>query len=109
MLTNAGRVQIGGTLATNLPVTLSTSNNAILTLPSTVVISAGQTSAVFNVTLVDGGQTYGTLPAQATASAQNLGGASASITLFDDLKRRQAPSLSAAQRRFRATIRCRFN
>ncbi len=50
------------------------------------MISAGQTSAVFNVTLLDGGLTavWHAARAQATASAQNLAGASASITLFDD-------------------------
>jgi hypothetical protein len=84
VLTNAGRLHISGTLSTNLPISLATTNTSNLVLPSGVTILAGQTSAVFNITLVDTGQAYGTFPVLVSASATGFTVGQATITLTDD-------------------------
>ncbi|MDB6020018.1 MAG: Peptidase fungalysin [Pedosphaera sp.] len=83
VLTNAGRVWIYGIPTTNVAVSLSSTNTSNLTLPA-VTILAGQTSAVFNVTLVEGGPPYGTMPVLVNASAPGFVGSQATITLIDD-------------------------
>ncbi|MDB6109459.1 MAG: Na-Ca exchanger/integrin-beta4, partial [Pedosphaera sp.] len=84
VLKNAGHIQISGILATNLPVTLALTNPANLILPPNVIILAGQNSAAFDVTLVDGNQGYGTVPVVVSASATGFGGDHRVITLVDD-------------------------
>jgi hypothetical protein len=83
-IANAGEVSLGGILLTNLPVSLASSNATELSVPPTVIIPAGLTSAVFNVTVVDTGHTYGSLPVQVGAGAQGFSGMQATITLTDD-------------------------
>lgn len=83
-LTNAGKVQIGGLLSTDLLVTLSNSLPAKLQLPSAVTVPAGQTSAVFNIqvpgdTLLDGNQT-----AVIVASAGGFTSASRGVGIIDN-------------------------
>ena len=54
-LCGAGTIRIGGTLASDLVVSLASSDATQLGVPATVTIPAGQTSATFNVTLLDNG------------------------------------------------------
>ena len=83
-LTNTGTVTIGGTLTSPLVVTLGSSDTTELTLPSTVTIAAGQTSATFTVTLPTDALKDGSQTAFATASASGLTtGTSGNITVKD--------------------------
>lgn len=68
-------VTISAAQGTNTTITLSSSNPAIATVPPTVTILAGQTSATFQITGVSVGST--TITATAPAS---VGGASVSCT-----------------------------
>ena len=54
-LSGAGTIQIGGTLTTDLVVSLASSDTTQLSVPATVTIPAGQMSVSFDVTLVDNG------------------------------------------------------
>jgi hypothetical protein len=84
MLTNAGTVQIAGTLTSSLNVSLVSSNTAKLSVPPTVTIPAGQTSAVFNITMVSGNPPEIPLPVSVAGGAPGFGGAYATMTVFDN-------------------------
>ena len=49
----AGNVRIGGSIGTNLVVSLVSNDTSELLVPATVTIPAGQTSATFNLTIAD--------------------------------------------------------
>jgi len=83
--TNSGTVAISGTRTSALTVTLASNNTARLSVPATVSIPAGSTSATFTLTapnnsLVDGTQVV-TLTASATGftGTTNLSGLSAAL------------------------------
>ena len=63
-----GEVQIGGTLASDLVVPLTSSEPTGLSVPATVTIPAGQTSATFSVTLLDDNRRQGPRTVQVTAT-----------------------------------------
>ena len=77
--TLSGTVQLGGTLTAPLVVSLSSSDTTQLTLPATVTIAAGLTSATFTATLVDNGLRTGPQTEQITATASGLPTATANI------------------------------
>ena len=81
--TLSGTVQIGGTLATPLVVSLVSSNSTQLTLPASVTIPAGSLSAAFTATLVDNGLHTGPETVQITATATGLTTATANVTVDD--------------------------
>ncbi len=81
--TNGGQVQISGTLTTNLPVALSSGDTNHLTVPAGVVILAGQTSAVFNVSVLDTGS-FGIIPVSINASAAGFMAAQGTVNVSDD-------------------------
>jgi hypothetical protein len=83
-LTNAGYVQIGGTLTSNLVVTLLNGNPAKLSLPPNITIWSGQTSAVFNITMVAGNLPHQPVSVGVNATAPGLGGGSAAILIIDN-------------------------
>ena len=78
-----GTIRIGGTLASDLVVSLASSDATQLGVPATVTIPAGQTSATFNVTLLDNGLHTGPQSEQVTATAAGLPAASSSIVVKD--------------------------
>ena len=84
VLTNAGRVSLAGTLATNLIVTLTSSDLTELTVPASVTIPAGQFSAAFNLTLVDDPLVDGAQNVIVTAAATGFTNGAASISVLDD-------------------------
>ena len=84
VLTNAGTVQIAGTLTHGLVVSLVSSNTTKLSVPPTVTIPAGQTSAVFNVTMVSGNPPEMPLSISVAASAAGFSGAFATMTVIDN-------------------------
>jgi hypothetical protein len=81
--TGAGTVTIGGTLTTSLVVNLSSNNTAELGLPTSVTIAPGQTSATFNVNLLQDGVENGTQNVTVTATASGLTSGTSSITVYD--------------------------
>jgi len=83
-LVGAGRVSLDGTLLTNLVVALGSSDTTELTVPASLTIPAGSTSAVFTITavndlLVDGPQTV-----LVSAVPFGMGRATNSIIVYDD-------------------------
>src|SRR5581483_9679016 len=78
--TNGGQVQISGTLTTNLPVALSSGDTNHLAVPAGVVILAGQTSAVFNVSVLDTGA-FGIIPVSINASAAGFMAAQGTVNV----------------------------
>ncbi len=83
-LTNAGRVSVGTVVATNFTVSLGSSDTSRLIVPSATVIPAGQTSAVFNLTMVNNHIIGGSENVTVTAHVPNWTDGSASITIFYD-------------------------
>ncbi|HTY87119.1 MAG TPA: DUF4082 domain-containing protein [Candidatus Acidoferrum sp.] len=84
-LANAGTVTMGAPAGADVTVSLSSSAGSKLTVPSTVVIPKGQTSAVFNVTVVDNSITGGSTNISVTAHVANWTDGSASMTIvYDD-------------------------
>ncbi len=82
----SGKVQLGGTLASDLVVPLTSGEPTGLSVPSTVTIPAGQTSATFNVTLLDDNRREGPRTVQvtaATALGSNLAVQNGSMTVDD--------------------------
>ena len=83
-LVNAGSVSIGTAAGANVTVSLSSSDTSRLIVPSTTVISTGQTSAVFNLTFVNNKVIEGPQTASVTAHVPNWTDGSASMTILDD-------------------------
>ena len=84
-LVNAGKVSMAAAAGADVTVSLSSSAASRLAVPSTTVIPNGQTSAVFNVTAVDGKVIGGSQNVSVTAHVANWTDGSASMTiLFDD-------------------------
>lgn len=84
VLAGAGQVRLPAALATDLPVTLSSSDTTEVTVPANVTIPAGQTNATFDLTIVDDGVLDGTQTAAVTASASGYNPGSANIAVFDN-------------------------
>jgi hypothetical protein len=79
-----GRVSISGTMLTNLTVSLVSSDTSEVTVTNQILILAGQTSATFNVVIVDDALTDGSQTATVTASAVGFASGSAGITVYDN-------------------------
>ena len=71
-LAGAGTVLLGGTLSSNVVVSLFSSNTAELTVPSTVTVLAGQRSATFDVMLHDNGLRQGPQTVQVMAATNDF-------------------------------------
>ena len=82
--TGTGTVSISGTVTTALLVNLSSSNTAQLTVPASVTIPAGSTSAIFVVTGVDDTLADGSQAVTITASAATFTSATANTTVLDN-------------------------
>ncbi|MGA2139353.1 MAG: M36 family metallopeptidase [Verrucomicrobiia bacterium] len=83
-VSNGCTVRISGTLPSALTVNLLSSDTTELTVPASVTISAGQTSAVFTATVVDDSETDGAQPVTVTASAAGFVDGSADSTVLDN-------------------------
>ncbi|HLX68280.1 MAG TPA: DUF4082 domain-containing protein [Verrucomicrobiae bacterium] len=83
-LTNAGSVSMGAAAGANVTVSLSSSDTSKLIVPPTTVISTGQTSAVFNLTLVDDAIIDGPQNVTVTAHVTNWTDGSNTMTIIDD-------------------------
>lgn len=82
-LTN-GSVQISGLATTNVTVVLTSDFPAKLEVPTSVLIPAGQTSAVFSVTIAEDLVSETNTVARVTASAEGFRSATRSLTVIDN-------------------------
>ncbi len=78
-----GTVSVSAAVASNLVITLTSSNTAEATVPATVTIPAGQTSVTFAVTAVDDTELDGSQQVSITAAAAGYNSGAATITVTD--------------------------
>lgn len=84
VLPGAGHIQLPNTTSTNLPVSLFSSNTNKATVPASVTVFSGQSSASFNITIIDNGVLDGTQPDTITAYAPGYGITNATMLVFDN-------------------------
>ncbi len=84
VLTNAAMVQASGTVATDLTVSLSSSDATELTLPAQVVIAAGESNALFDITVNDDAETDGVQQVGVTVQAAGFIAASDHLSVQDN-------------------------
>lgn len=84
VITNAGRLVLGRTAAAALTVSLTSSDTGELVVPASVVIPAGASEALFDLTVVDELLNDGDQTVTVTASLPDLNRASGSMTVWDD-------------------------
>ncbi len=82
--TGTGTVSISGTLTSALTVNLSSNNTPRLTVPASVTIAAGSTSATFTLTAPENALIEGGAAATITAGAAGFTGASAATSVLDN-------------------------
>ena len=83
-VTNGGRVILPFPLATNVTVSLASSDISELTVPASVVILAGATNGFFDLNVIDDAQLDGTQIAIITAIAPGFSPASRSVSVNDN-------------------------
>jgi uncharacterized repeat protein (TIGR01451 family) len=83
-LANAGTVRIFGTLATNLTVSLLSSDTTELIVPPTMTILAGQTSGTFTPTVIDDTEVDGPQTVTVTASAFGFSNGATNMIVNDN-------------------------
>ncbi|HEY9171211.1 MAG TPA: Calx-beta domain-containing protein [Verrucomicrobiae bacterium] len=84
VLAGAGRVSITNVDVQPVEVQLASSDSLEIEIPSSVIIPIGQTSAVFDVTIVDDDRLDATHGTSVAASAPGYLGAAGSITVSDN-------------------------
>ena len=84
VVTDGGTVVIPGTLSSDLVVELSSDDESELTVPADVTISAGETSASFDLTIQDDAEVDGTQTPTVTASADEWLPGSESMDVLDN-------------------------
>ncbi len=84
VLAGAGMVSISGTLLTNLVIGLLSADTNEVIVPASATILAGQTSVVFNVTIVNDSELDGMQQVFLTAAANGFATGSNSIQVTDD-------------------------
>lgn len=83
-LVGAGNVSVNPTPTNDLVVNLNSSNTSKVTVPATVTIPAGQSNAVFNLTIIDNSLLDGDQVAIISASALNYTNTSVPMTIHDN-------------------------
>ena len=84
VLTNVGTIQISAAFPSNLTVSLACDLTNKLQVPANIVLPAGQTSAVFSVTILDDAIADGNQDAHVTASANGFASATRTVTVIDN-------------------------
>ncbi len=79
-----GSVALSGAPAANVAISLSSSDTTEVTVPGTVIVLAGQTSATFPITIVNDTEIDGTQAATITASVTGWTGGSGTINILDN-------------------------
>jgi hypothetical protein len=83
-LVNAGLVRLPFVLATNVTISLTSSDTSELTVPPNVVIPAGQTNGFFNLTVVNDAQLDGTQTSVIEATAFGFTLATRAVSVHDN-------------------------
>jgi uncharacterized repeat protein (TIGR01451 family) len=84
VLAGAGQVHLPFPVGTNVVIALSSSDTSEATVPATVTIPAGQTNAVFDLTIIDDGVLDGTQTSAISASASGFANGYGTISVFDN-------------------------
>ncbi|MEO6183672.1 MAG: M36 family metallopeptidase, partial [Verrucomicrobiota bacterium] len=84
LLAGQGSVRISSPISSNLTVNLASSDTTELIVPTSIVISAGETNANFDVTIVNDSELDGTQRSAVTASTTGFANATRSMTIFDN-------------------------
>lgn len=84
VLTDAAVVSICGTLPTDVVASLVSGDTSELTVPATVTIPAGSTSATFDLTAIDDADYDGARPVMVWATAAGFNDGSKTIDVADD-------------------------
>ncbi|MEW6155786.1 MAG: M36 family metallopeptidase [Verrucomicrobiota bacterium] len=83
-LANAGMIEIAGTLPSDLAVSLESSDPTEFNVPASVLIRAGETTAVFEGEARNDSEIDGTQTVHITAQASDFTSATAQILVLDD-------------------------
>ena len=83
VLAGAGQIQMPAVQTTDLIVTLASSDSAQVLVPPSVTVPAGQSNAVFDLTILDDGVLDGTQTATITAVAPGYATVGANMSIFD--------------------------
>jgi len=84
VLTNVGTVNLSGVAATDLHVILASSDTTEVVVPVHITISNGQSSASFNITVVDDADADGMQPSAISAQVPGFVPGSDTIEVLDD-------------------------
>jgi uncharacterized repeat protein (TIGR01451 family) len=84
LLTKAGRVTLGGYLNTNLVVSLWCDHTNTVQVPDTITLGAGQSSALFDLTVVDDNLVNGPRQVMVHATAAGFADASSLVQIADN-------------------------
>ncbi len=95
LLAGAGQIQLATAQTADVVIGLTSSDPAQVSVPASVTVFAGQSNAVFDLTILDDGVLDGTQTATITASVPGFGTGSASMTIFDKETATLQVSLSA--------------
>jgi peptidoglycan-N-acetylglucosamine deacetylase len=82
-LAGQGRIQVRVAPASDTEFTLTSSDPSEVTVPATVILPAGQTNVVFDLTIVEDGEVDGDQVAVITAAAADYGDSQAAITVHN--------------------------
>lgn len=104
VLAGEGSVTINPTITSNLVVSLTSSNTNKVTVPASVVIPAGQSNAVFDLTIIDNTLLDGGQSVPITATAFSYGTAQAVITVRDNEMTTLSVSLPASAAKSAGTL-----
>ena len=85
VLLNAGRVTLTESASTNVMVALNSSVSSALSVPANVTVLAGETNALFNITVGSNGSTTGPRRASVNASAGGFIGATKKTVVLDSV------------------------
>ncbi len=83
LLPGAGQIQLPTVQTSNVVIGLTSSDPAQVQVPASITLFAGQSNAVFDLTILDDGVLDGTQTATITASVPSSGTGSASMNIFD--------------------------
>ncbi len=83
-LTNAGKVILGGITMSNVVITLQSANPALLVVPTNVLVLAGQSSALFDITLLDNAAYEPPRPVTISAVGPGFSAGACVVTVLDD-------------------------
>ncbi|PYI87711.1 MAG: hypothetical protein DME26_05270 [Verrucomicrobia bacterium] len=84
LLSGVGQIRLRGVAVTNLAVALSVSDTNKLIVPPTVIVPAGQSSAVFDLTIIDDTRFDGRVPVTITARAPGFSDGQATLVVVDN-------------------------